>query len=323
LHSDERRGYHSWARCAYSSHVPAAVIPSTGAANHLSLSFNGADQAITFPGEWPFNTGDATLQFWMKYNDTQNNQEIFWTRLDATDSDRFNIVLVGPDGNATCPSCTDGDFFSDYRDPSGNLHDLVSGAYISPGVWHFVAFVKSGDEYSMYLDGNLEGTASQNAPLPDNTGWTISGRGTLYYDGELDEVQLSNVALSPTHFESVLSAAPNDTRITKTALNAKKRTATFRFAASGTISGFQCARIKPGQKTKPKFVACRSPKSYQHLSAKSGHYVFEVRAINSVGTDPELERLGIGVRSAYPERAGQRARPPRRPGRWPAARTVP
>jgi len=267
----------------YSSDVPLATIPATGAANDLSLSFNGQNQSISFPGEWPFNTGDATLQFWMKYTATGLEQDIFWTRTDNTDADRFNIGITG-DGNPDGPDT----FFSDFRDPSGNLDELVNNVPLTPGVWHFLAFVKSGEQFSLYLDGKLAETVTSTDTLPNNTGWTISGRGSNAYDGELDEVQLSSAALAPAQLESVVAAAPSGTRITKSTLpRRRKPTATFRFTASGTVSGFQCALVSSRVRLKPRFATCTSPKTYQHLSSRSGRYTFEVRAINSVGPDPK------------------------------------
>jgi hypothetical protein len=81
---------------------------------------------------------------------------------------------------------------------------------------------------------------------------------------------------------------PHGTKITKTKIRVKKRRATFRFKAKGTVKGFKCAltRRKTGKhakKPKRKFKRCRSPKTYKHL--RHGRYVFAVRAFNSAGVD--------------------------------------
>ncbi|HWF36275.1 MAG TPA: beta-propeller fold lactonase family protein [Solirubrobacteraceae bacterium] len=79
-----------------------------------------------------------------------------------------------------------------------------------------------------------------------------------------------------------------DTRITSSAISAKKRTAAFRFRAVGTATGFQCALVKQPtkhhKKAKVVFRGCSSPKHYQHLA--HGHYAFYVRAVNAAGVDP-------------------------------------
>jgi hypothetical protein len=79
---------------------------------------------------------------------------------------------------------------------------------------------------------------------------------------------------------------PDSTRITKTRIIEHRRTAIFKFKASGTVTGFQCSLIrrKKGKHTKPHFASCSSPRKYKHL--KHGKYTFEVRAVNSAGPDP-------------------------------------
>jgi predicted phage tail protein len=85
---------------------------------------------------------------------------------------------------------------------------------------------------------------------------------------------------------------PTGTRIAKAKINRKKHRASFRFTASGTVTGFQCALVGPGHR-KLKFASCKSPKTYKHL--KHGRYKFEVRAVNSSGPDskPAIKKFRI------------------------------
>jgi hypothetical protein len=82
--------------------------------------------------------------------------------------------------------------------------------------------------------------------------------------------------------------APPDTRIVHVKVDKKHHQATFRFAAVGEVSGFQCAleRIPATRhkKATPKFSACASPKTYRNLL--QGKYTFLVRAFNPSGPDP-------------------------------------
>lgn len=54
------------------------------------------------------------------------------------------------------------------------------------------------------------------------------------------------------------------------------------------MTGFDCALVPPTKKgrhhkkTKVNFSACRSPKTYRHLT--HGNYTFEVKAFNTAGT---------------------------------------
>ena len=78
---------------------------------------------------------------------------------------------------------------------------------------------------------------------------------------------------------------PPNTEITEANIQSTKHEATFGFRAIGRADGFQCALVKHTASTpKPSFSACRSPKTYQRLTA--GTYTFEVRAFNAGGADP-------------------------------------
>jgi hypothetical protein len=65
-------------------------------------------------------------------------------------------------------------------------------------------------------------------------------------------------------------------------VDAGARTATFRFKASGSSSGFDCALARSPARP-PRYYRCSSPKSYRALAA--GSYVFEARAVGVGGAD--------------------------------------
>jgi hypothetical protein len=71
------------------------------------------------------------------------------------------------------------------------------------------------------------------------------------------------------------------TRLTKVTINKRAKSATFKFRAGGSSTGFQCALAKKGRKLR--FKACKSPKVYRHLA--SGKYTFAVRAVGPGGHD--------------------------------------
>jgi hypothetical protein len=188
----------------YRADAAANPVPQTGASNQLSLEFEGTDDNITFSSAFEFNhPTDATLEFWLKPSSSDTGEEdIFWTRTDNTDANRFNIAL----NNSTH------DFGLDYRDAAGNLHSiLTSPSAIPSDTWTFIALTRSGNTYSLYEGCNatpvVQGVDA-NPNLPTNTGWTMSGRtnpANLLYNGRIDEVRLSSAALTPSQF---LACAP-------------------------------------------------------------------------------------------------------------------
>jgi hypothetical protein len=117
-------------------------------------------------------------------------------------------------------------------------------------------------------------TDERGAPRPDN-GESVCDMGAYEFQDS-----------SPTP-----TTPPHGTTISAAKVNKHKHRATFKFTASGTVTGFQCALVKSKKKKgkhhkKPKLVfsSCSSPKTYKHL--KHGRYTFEVRAFNSAGPDP-------------------------------------
>lgn len=78
--------------------------------------------------------------------------------------------------------------------------------------------------------------------------------------------------------------APHGTKITSASIKNSKRSATFKFTAAGTVTGFKCALVKGGSATGAKFAKCSSPKAYTHLA--KAKYTFAVEAYNAAGSDP-------------------------------------
>jgi List-Bact-rpt repeat protein/VCBS repeat protein len=114
-------------------------------------------------------------------------------------------------------------------------------------------------------------------PIPGDLfdGWSgggCSGTGTC-------EVNLNADTTVTADFDRL----PPDTQITKATISSKKGRATFKFVAIGDATdGFQCALKRPGKVAS--FKACSSPKHYRAL--RTGHYTFEVRAVNNGLPDP-------------------------------------
>lgn len=86
---------------------------------------------------------------------------------------------------------------------------------------------------------------------------------------------------------------PPETKLLGAVISSKKGSASFRFTGADA-TGFQCRLVRlpapPRLEAKRplamhSFTACRSPMRYRHLAV--GRYVFEVRAVNAAGPDPQ------------------------------------
>jgi hypothetical protein len=120
--------------------------------------------------------------------------------------------------------------------------------------------------------GNLAGctTTTPAGALANAQGLAVRGQ-------DLYATSVSSNALS------YLTRITPTATITQATIDQKAHEATFKFTASGTTTGFECALVR-GQGATPTFAGCKSPKTYAHLTA--GAYTFEVRAVSAAGTGP-------------------------------------
>jgi uncharacterized protein (TIGR03437 family) len=178
----------------YSSDVALSTVG--GAANKLSLNL-ASNGSVQFPGAFPLNSlTNATLEFYIKPAGT-GLMYFLWTRTDSTDANRFNMAVNGSGVDL------------DYREPNGTRHLLTPTpiAISNPG-WTHVAVVKSGNIWTSYANGVQQGPAftDANPNLPNNTGWTLNGSNlNQQFAGLIDELRISNSALTPAQFLAPVS----------------------------------------------------------------------------------------------------------------------
>jgi hypothetical protein len=162
---------------------------------------------VEFVSSFPLNEpGDKTVEFWLKWNLIHHGATL-WGRPDTlADENRFDLH-----GNF------DFTLGFDYVSPSGELHVLSpppdgspqNGVPFSPGAWGHVAITRQGDTYRIYVNGVLLSTVTdQNPDLPTLVGWSIGGRQGLPFFGLIDEMRVSDEALTPERF---LNAVPAPT----------------------------------------------------------------------------------------------------------------
>jgi hypothetical protein len=174
----------------YSADVGTSYIDSIGAANNTSLAFSGAS-SIDFSNTFIFHTpGNSTLEFSIKFNNPAHTA-IFWTRPDNTDANRYNIY-TDPVNNIGF----------DYRAPGGSLHASSNpAATLTPDEWANIVIRRNGNVYETFLNGVLQASVTDSSPdLPTSVGWQISGRDGFRLDGLLDEVRMSDSALTESQF---------------------------------------------------------------------------------------------------------------------------
>ena len=190
----------------YNSAIPVSQIPLTGQTDTLSMHF-GVGDAANFSFPFPFQTlTDATFEVWVNptMNSTAYDQDFIWGAMPGANNG-FQMYVT----QTTHQACLN------YLKPGGALHQLgCSAAGTVPlNQWSHIAYVKQGSVYSIYVTGpgtdyvtTLSSKVIDSSPnLPNGAGWSINGR-AIYessccqYSGMLDEIRLSDQALTPSQF---------------------------------------------------------------------------------------------------------------------------
>lgn len=201
----------------YVSTVPGAVVPQTGQANTLAFSFDGTDDEIFISGanndtiNNPTNVTGFTVEASFMLNADGAFQGIFG---------KNGNPGPGPEQHAVLKARGDSNLLQwEQLDGGTNLVNVSSLAPVTTGQWYHAAIVNDGATLAMYLDSNdgagyvLQNTAvvdgalfEYGATTPDAfVEWT-TGRGFYngakadYANAVIDEVRLSDSALSPTEF---------------------------------------------------------------------------------------------------------------------------
>jgi len=174
-----------------------------------ALGFDGVDDYVHISSSAIIANSDAyTISGWFKTSSVGTNNYIYAET--RTDSGTPLVVLGLRGGRA---------YFA-ARDDAGNIIELQPTDTYNDNYWHHIVAVRSGSNFSLYVDKVLKGTATQSIGITTINIVTIGARndaGTWYYfDGTIDEIAIFNRALSAeeirNHFlrARVLDSSPQE-----------------------------------------------------------------------------------------------------------------
>lgn len=156
-----------------------------------SILMDGAADALTYPtsSDWDFGTGDFTIDAWVRiaaYGATP--QVIVCHPLNGTDFSTRWLLYVQTDGAVN---------FDGYISNVSQGMNIASAAGTIPvNTWKHVAIVRSGNTFTLYVDGVSAGTASTANAIPTITGELVIGaldKSPLDWtiNGHIDELRIS------------------------------------------------------------------------------------------------------------------------------------
>ena len=149
--------------------------PITGMSNKYSFNLDGSNDYIDF-GDIAL-TGDLTVSAWVKFDDLSVSSNVI-----LGDSANRDWIRVS--------SATTLDFKVD----NTGMSTLTHGLTFTQDEWQLFTLVMSCNTVTIYRNGIAGGTTGTQSGT--FTPEYIARKGTNYFDGNIDEVAVWNVALS-------------------------------------------------------------------------------------------------------------------------------
>jgi len=182
-----------------STATPGTTTYTTNAEVGAAFNLNGTSATVSAPdsSQWAFGTNEFTIELWANFaansgqralvaSDTgggSQNKWIFWLNSGVL---QFHI-----------------------NTPGGS--SFVGTAPFTPALnqWYHLAVTRQNTNYVFYVNGTSVSTNNDTRAVPDaNAPLTIgSAEGSLFFNGQLDEVSIYNRALSSGEVASIATAA--------------------------------------------------------------------------------------------------------------------
>jgi hypothetical protein len=190
----------------WSSNVPGAVVPQTGQSNDTSLHFSLGNNVVINPTSELNYGSNLTVECYFNLDKLPSvvDHFAFVYLLDSTNGmfPRLELDLTQTAGAPQFQAILNG--------ATGGTSIYGSNPLtLSAATWFHMAFVKNGSSYQFFLDGNSVGEGLLNSEQAGSYEFSTGGNyrigGLLAFNGYIDEVRMSNVALVPSQF---LNAVP-------------------------------------------------------------------------------------------------------------------
>jgi RHS repeat-associated protein len=167
--------------------------PMLGMAGALSQDTDSAifldatsQQSVSIAQGPQFGSGPFTVEAWFRSTQASGQYEIWYS------GHTGSVQLYLIDGKVEAKA-TDG---------TSGITLTTSAATYADGAWHYVAFTRSGTNFTLYVDGAVPLTGTKGMNSVDNSGAVadvgVKDGGNFYFTGEIDEVALYTSALSQT-----------------------------------------------------------------------------------------------------------------------------
>lgn len=166
-----------------------------------SMYFDGNGDYLTIPNStnYDFGAGNFTIEMWVNPSATglANNAQKFLFGKRASASSYASVLSFLT--YSTVTSNFSVSFFVSTNGTSYSLQYISPATFVSPNVWTHLAFVRSGNQYSIYVNGiKTIAAASLSGPVFNNSSafsvgscYSAVSPGTSGYSGYIDDFRVT------------------------------------------------------------------------------------------------------------------------------------
>ncbi|GAB3036994.1 archaellum stator protein ArlG [Natronobiforma cellulositropha] len=194
-------------------HVNGPALGQTGLVGSSAYGFDGIDARVNVADDEAHRfASDMTVSMWIRadelgVSDNEDNQTYL---LDKSHWDNREGYLIADNGDYS-----DEVFFRVHGD--GDHTDVAFDRdLVTDGEWHHIVGVREGDVTRIYLDGELRAQESNTALDPAAVDLSIGAGHTGHgpFEGDMDEIQLYDRALSGAEIDALYWTAASGTHTT-------------------------------------------------------------------------------------------------------------
>ena len=148
-----------------------------------SIYFDGVGDYLSIDDnvDWDLSSEDFTIDFWVYFTKDLSSNQVF---MGQSTSGFANYWYFWRHGNGL------------FRFEDNTNGIVVSGTpslSISTGNWYHVAVTRTGNQWKLYLNGTIFGSAASNVTMPDIVDSLTIGtlQNTSYFGGYMDEIHIT------------------------------------------------------------------------------------------------------------------------------------
>ncbi|RVT77498.1 hypothetical protein EOD40_06760 [Flavobacterium sufflavum] len=159
------------------------------------VNFDGVDDNINFKNKFSLDSGNFSIEAWVKSNTTNGNtQTILSKHLSPSATNGYDLRIV-----------------NNLISFNWNNTSIVAAHSIDTNRWYHIAVTFNGTNYKLYIDGILDKTTSGANPIANSVDFIIGAMSQNtytpynYFNGWIDELRIWNTELTVEQIRKMMN----------------------------------------------------------------------------------------------------------------------